>query len=46
MATAWVTVVRGNFAPVRERMDLFVLERYGAGWRILLLTPAPAGTVS
>lgn len=46
IATAWVTVARADFTPTPERMDLFVLERYGAGWRILLLTPAPAGTVS
>ncbi len=46
VATAWVTVDHDTFATAQEHVDLFVLERYGAGWRILLLTPMPGGTVS
>lgn len=42
IAAAWVTLGRpGSARGARERVDLFVLERYGAGWRILLLTPGP-----
>ncbi|MGH7658885.1 MAG: hypothetical protein ACREL6_11685, partial [Gemmatimonadales bacterium] len=42
IAAAWVTLGRaGSARGVRERVDLFILERYGAGWRILLLTPGP-----